>query len=70
MATRRDELRRQWTELAPAWIKEAREGRNQRAVACWIRCDLPVVAGVEMQRESNNTSFSTTTSMRANATGR
>ena len=28
MATRRDELRRQWTELAPAWIKEAREGRN------------------------------------------
>lgn len=28
MATRRDELRRQWTELAPAWIKEARVGRN------------------------------------------
>jgi SAM-dependent methyltransferase len=28
MATHGDELRRQWTELAPAWIKEAREGRN------------------------------------------
>lgn len=26
--TNRDELGREWRELAPAWIKEAREGRN------------------------------------------
>ena len=28
MAEHRDDLRREWMALAPAWIKEAREGKN------------------------------------------